>query len=86
MITIKGVELTPEQVHRGMQCDTPEELIAACREIGIDVTVEEAEKFLENMEDIDLTSEQMKTVAGGRGGRDRRKPKTNELGGGSSGC
>ena len=86
MITIKGVELTPEQVHRGMQCDTPEELIAACREIGIDVTVEEAEKFLENMEDIDLTSEQMKAVAGGRGGRDRPKPKTNELGGGSSGC
>ena len=65
MITIKGVELTPEQVQRGMECDTPEELKAACKEIGIDVTVEEAEKFLENMEDIDLTPEQMKTVAGG---------------------
>ena len=59
MITIKGVELTPEQVRKAMECD---------------------------MEDIDLTSEQMKTVAGGRGGRDRPKPKTNELGGGSSGC
>ncbi|MBR5908566.1 MAG: hypothetical protein IKZ66_01170 [Schwartzia sp.] len=65
MVTIKGVELTPEQVQRGMECDTPEELKAACKEIGIDVTVEEAEKFLENMEDIDLTSEQMKAVAGG---------------------
>ena len=65
MITIKGVELTPEQVQRGMECDSPEELKAACKEIGIDVTVEEAEKFLENMEDIDLTPEQMKAVAGG---------------------
>ncbi|MBR5908567.1 MAG: hypothetical protein IKZ66_01175 [Schwartzia sp.] len=85
MVTIKGVEMTPEQVHRGMQCDTPEELIAACKEIGIDVTAEEAENFLENMEDIDLTSEQMKTVAGGRGDT-KRRTKKGESSGGSSGC
>ena len=85
MVTIKGVELTPEQVQRGMECDTPEELKAACKEIGIDVTVEEAEKFLENMEDIDLTSEQMKTVAGGRGDT-KRRTKKGESSGGSSGC
>ncbi len=67
MVKFKGVELTPEQVRKAIECDTPEKLVAACREIGIDATVEEAEKALENLAEIDLTPEQMKTVAGGKG-------------------
>ena len=65
MMKFKGVELTPEQVQKAMECDTPEELMAVCKEINIDITKEEAEKALENLEDIDLTSEEMKAIAGG---------------------
>ena len=36
MMKFRDVELTPEQVRKAMECDTPEELVAACREIGID--------------------------------------------------
>ena len=42
MVKFKGVELTPEQVRKAMECDTPEELVAACKEIDIDITKEEA--------------------------------------------
>ncbi len=65
MPKINGKEIPKELLAKAMACDSPEELMAACKEIGIDVTVEEAEKFLENMADIDLTSEQLKAVAGG---------------------
>ncbi len=65
MVKFKGVELTPEQVRKAMECDTPEELVAACKEIDIDITKEEAEKALENMAEVDLTPEQMKRIAGG---------------------
>ena len=65
MMKFRDVELTPEQVRVAMECDTPEELMAVCKEINIDITKEEAEKTLENLEDIDLTSEEMKAIAGG---------------------
>ena len=65
MVKFKGVELTPDQVRKAMECDTPEELVAACKEIDIDITKEEAEKALENMAEVDLTREQMKAIAGG---------------------
>lgn len=65
MMKFRGVELTPEQVRTAMECDTPEELMAACKEIDINITQEEAEKALENMAEIDLTHDQMKAIAGG---------------------
>ncbi len=65
MVKFRDVELTPEQVRRAMECDSPEALMAACREIDIDITKEEAEKALENMAEVDLTPEQMKRIAGG---------------------
>ena len=65
MLKFKDVELTPEQVRKAMECDTPEELMAICKEIHIDITKQEAEKALENMAEVDLTHEQMKSIAGG---------------------
>ena len=71
MMKFRDVELTPEQVRKAMECDTPEELMAACKEINIVITKEEAEKALENLAEIDLTHEQMKAIAGGEGGYDQ---------------
>ena len=65
MMKFRDVELTPEQVRKAMECDTPEELMAACKEINIVITKEEAEKALENLAEIDLSHDQMKAIAGG---------------------
>ena len=58
---------TKEQIEKAMACETPEELAALAKENGIEVTEDQVKKCfaaLENM-DIELTSEQMKAVAGG---------------------
>ena len=65
MMEFRGVELTPEQVRVAMECETPEDLVAACKKINIDITKAEAEKALENLSDINLTKEQMQAIAGG---------------------
>ena len=65
MMKFRDVELTPEQVRKAMECDTPEELMAACKEINVVITKEEAEKALENLAEIDLSHDQMKAIAGG---------------------
>ena len=65
MMKFRDVELTPEQVRVAMEWDTPEELMAVCKEIDIDITKEEAENAIENLAEIDLTPEQMKAIAGG---------------------
>jgi predicted ribosomally synthesized peptide with nif11-like leader len=61
----KGQEISKEVVEKAMQCDTPEELMALAKEHGFEITTEQAEAYLAEMEDIDLDSEQMKKVAGG---------------------
>ena len=65
MMKFRDVELTPEQVRIAMECDTPEELMAVCKEINIDLTKEEAENALANLAEVDLTPEKMKAIAGG---------------------
>ncbi len=63
----KGQEIPREVVEKAMQCDTPEELVALAKAEGVDLTQEEAEAYLCEMEDINLDVEQMKQVAGGKG-------------------
>ena len=61
----KGQEISKEVVEKAMQCDTPEELMALAKEHGFEITTEQAEAYLAEMEDIELSSDQMKAVAGG---------------------
>ena len=63
---IDGNEVSKEMLEKAMQCDTPEELVKLAKENGVELTKEEAEAYLTEMEDIDLDSAQMKQVAGGR--------------------
>ena len=62
---IDGKEISKELIAKAMQCDTPEELVKLAKTEGIEMTVEQAEAYLSEMEEIDLSSEQMKQVAGG---------------------
>ena len=62
---IKGKELTKELVAKAIQCDTPEELVKLAEENGVALTINEAEAYLTELENIDLDSNQLKQVAGG---------------------
>ena len=58
-------ELTKEMIAKAMQCRTTEELMALAKSEGIEVTKEEAEAYLAEMDDIELEEETLKKVAGG---------------------
>ncbi len=64
---IDGNEISKETLAKALLCDTPEDLIRLAKENGVELTKEEAEAYLFEMEDSDLDSEQMKKVAGGSG-------------------
>ncbi len=49
-----------------MTCDTPEELVKLAKEAGLELSVEQAKVFLDELDEVDLNSEQMRQVAGGR--------------------
>ena len=67
MAKIDEVQITKELMAKAMACDTPEELVKLAKENGVELTVEQAEAYIAEMEDIDLDTAQMKKVAGGAG-------------------
>ena len=58
-------ELTKEMLAKAMQCRTTEELIALAKSEGFEVTKEEAEAYLAEMDDMELEEEALKKIAGG---------------------
>ena len=56
-------ELTKEMIAKAMQCRTTEELIALAKSEGIEVTKEEAEAYLAEMDDFELEEEALKEEA-----------------------
>ena len=58
-------ELTKEQIQKAMSCETAEELMELAKTIGVELTKEEAEAYLAEMEDVELDSDALKQVAGG---------------------
>ena len=59
-------ELTQEMIAKAMQCKDADELIALAKSGGIEITKEEAEAYLAEMEDVELDSDTLVKVAGGR--------------------
>ena len=55
---------TKEQIEKAMACKTAEELVAAAKAEGIELTKEEAEAFLAEA-DMELTDEELQKAAGG---------------------
>ena len=62
---INNNEFTKEMLAKAMQCETPEELIALAKSEGIELTKEEAEAYLAEMDDMELDNATLKQVAGG---------------------
>ena len=58
-------ELTKEQIQKAMACESVEELIELAKSEGIELTKEEAEAYMAEMEDVELDSDALKQVAGG---------------------
>ena len=58
-------ELTKEMIAKAMQCETADELIALAKSKGIELTKEEAEAYLAELDDYELDGEDLKQVAGG---------------------
>ena len=65
MANINLNELTKEQIAKAMNCETAEELMALAKAEGKEITKEEAEAYLAEMEDVELDEEHLKEVAGG---------------------
>ena len=62
---IKKNEITKEMLEKAMQCETADELIALAKTGGYELTPEEAEAYLKELDDVELDSTQLKKVAGG---------------------
>ena len=58
-------EITKEMIKKAMQCETVDELIALANSEGIELTKEEAEAYLVELEDFELDSDVLQKVAGG---------------------
>ena len=65
-MTFKGKEITKELLEKAEKCQTADELIALAKEIDIELTVDEAQAFLDENADIQLDAEQINAAAGGR--------------------
>ena len=58
-------ELTKEQIQKAMTCETAEELMAMVKTMGYELTKNEAEAYMAEMDDMELDSDALKQVAGG---------------------
>ena len=58
-------KLTKEMLEKAMACETPEELIALAKEAGVEITLERAKAYLEELENVELDAEELDKVAGG---------------------
>ena len=64
-------EITKEMLEKAMQCNTVEELITYAKTEGFELTKEEAEAYLAELDDVELDEAVLKKVAGGTGCQDR---------------
>ena len=69
-------ELTKEMIEKTMQCETAEDLIALAKSEGMELTKEEAEAYLAELDDFELDDALLRNVAGGATDEDctTRKP------------
>ena len=62
---INKSELTKELIEKAMQCETADELIALAKSEGVELTKEEAEAYLAELDDFELDDAMLRNVAGG---------------------
>lgn len=57
--------ITKEMLEKALSCETADELIALAKAEGYDITKEEAEAYLDEIEDRELDRKDLDKVAGG---------------------
>ena len=57
--------ITKEMLEKALDCETADELIALAKSEGFDITKEEAEAYLDEIEDRELDRKDLDKVAGG---------------------
>ena len=65
MAKIDKNELTKEQIQKAVTCETAEELMAAAKGEGIELTKDEAEAYMAELSDFELDDATLKNAAGG---------------------
>lgn len=70
-------ELTKEMLEKAMQCETAEDLMVLAKAEGMELSKEEAEAYLDKLEDIELDGAFLNKVAGGLG--DEREDMNREM-------
>ena len=59
------IVVTKEQIEKAMACKTVEELMELAKSEGVELTKEEADAYMAEIEDVELDSDALKQVAGG---------------------
>ena len=57
--------LTKEQIAMATQYKTPEELIELAKKAGIELTTEQAQAYLDELENVELDEAALEKIAGG---------------------
>ena len=65
MANINVNELTKEQIEKAMACETAEELMAAAKAEGYELTKDEAEAYMAEITDFELDEATLQKAAGG---------------------
>ena len=58
-------KLTKEMLEKAAKCETAEELIALAKADGVEITMDEAQAYLAETENVELDSSTLEKVAGG---------------------
>ena len=58
-------EITQDMIKQARQCKTAEELIAYAKTEGVELTKEEAEAYIAELNDVELDGNALKKIAGG---------------------
>lgn len=61
-------KITKEMMDKAAQCETAEQLIALAKAAGIEITKDEAEAYMTELENFELNIEELDKVAGGGNG------------------
>ena len=64
---IDKTKITKEQLAKAQECKTAEDLVVLAKAEGYDITKEQAEAYLDEMEDQELDRQELDKVAGGTG-------------------
>ena len=62
---IDKTKITKDMIERERQCNTADELIALAKSEGFELTKEEAEAYLAELDNIELDNIELDKVAGG---------------------